>query len=58
MQTRKRILGVVHRLPRAARALQAKTAFANESLVAQIVALIEQRSALTARLLSESAPLS
>ena len=55
-QTRKRILGMLRMLPRAARALQTTTEFVNEPLVAQIVALIEQRSALTARRLSESDP--
>jgi len=40
-------------LPAAARRLQASGPFAGQSIVARIVALIEQRSALTTRRLLE-----
>jgi len=43
-QTKKRVLRVAQNLPRAARQLQALSPFANQSIVARIVALIEQRA--------------
>lgn len=52
-QTRKRILGMAQALPRAARTLQATPMFAGEPLIEQIATLIEQRSALTIRRLTE-----
>jgi serine/threonine-protein kinase HipA len=53
-QTKKRVLGLAQDLPTAARQLQASPPFAGQSIVARIVALIEQRSALTARRLLEA----
>jgi serine/threonine-protein kinase HipA len=52
-QTRKRVLRLAQDLPAATRQLQASPAFADQPVVARIVALIEQRSALTARRLLE-----
>jgi serine/threonine-protein kinase HipA len=46
-QTRKRILLLAKALPTSARRLQMKETFADQPLIEQIVALIEQRSALT-----------
>ncbi len=54
-QTRKRVLGMAQALPSVARALQATPAFARQSVIEQIVGVIEQRSALTVRRLSEGA---
>ena len=48
-QTKKRVLRMAQDLPGAARQLQALPPFAGKSIVAKIVALIEQRSALTVR---------
>ena len=48
-QTRKRILAMARTLPASARALQTKPPFAGEPVIEQIVALIEQRAALTIR---------
>jgi serine/threonine-protein kinase HipA len=48
-QTRKRVLRLAQDLPVATRQLQASPAFADQPVVARIVALIDQRSALTAR---------
>ena len=55
-QTKKRILEIATLLPIAARQLQSNSnyAFAGEAIVEQIVALIEQRSALTIRRLKAS----
>ena len=52
-QTRKRILGMAQALPKAARTLQATPLFAEAPLIKQVVTLIEQRAALTARRLTE-----
>ncbi|BBL58664.1 type II toxin-antitoxin system HipA family toxin [Methylomonas koyamae] len=56
-QTRKRILGLCQRLPLVARTLQASAdhEFVGNPLVEQIVELIEQRAALTARRLTDKA---
>lgn len=56
-QTRKRILGLCQRLPHVARTLQASAdnEFTGNPLVEQIVQLIEQRSALTIRRLTDKA---
>lgn len=48
-QTKKRVLRMAQDLPDAARQLQASPPFSDQLIVAKIVALIEQRSALTAR---------
>jgi serine/threonine-protein kinase HipA len=48
-QTRKRVLRLAQDLPTATRQLQASPAYADQPIVAKIVALIEQRSALTTR---------
>jgi serine/threonine-protein kinase HipA len=48
------VLRMAQDLPTAARQLQALPPFAGQPIVAQIVALIEQRSALTARRLHET----
>ena len=53
-QTKKRVLRMAQDLPTAARQLQALPPFAGQHIVAQIVAVIEQRSALTARRLLET----
>lgn len=53
-QTKKRVLRLAHDLPAAARELQGSLPFADQSIVATIVKLIEQRSALTTRRLLES----
>lgn len=55
-QARRRILELASALPRAARALQSDRArgFAGNGVVESIVALIEQRCALTLRKLSAS----
>ena len=52
-QTRKRVLRLAQDLPTASRRLQASPAYADQPIVAKIVALIDQRSALTARRLLE-----
>lgn len=52
-QTIKRILRIAQGLPVAARKLQASSPFANQPIVTKIVALIEQRTALTVRRLTE-----
>ncbi|ATG90497.1 type II toxin-antitoxin system HipA family toxin [Methylomonas koyamae] len=56
-QTRKRILGLCQRLPLVARTLQASAdyEFTGNSVVEQIVQLIEQRAALTVRRLTDTA---
>jgi len=48
-QTKKRVLRMAKDLPGVACQLQASPPFADQSIVGSIVALIEQRSALTAR---------
>jgi serine/threonine-protein kinase HipA len=53
-QTKKRVLRMAQDLPTAVRQLQALPPFAGQPIVAQVVALIEQRSALTARRLLET----
>jgi serine/threonine-protein kinase HipA len=50
-QTKKRVLRMAQDLPATAHRLQAEPSFSDQSIVARIVALIEQRSALTRRLL-------
>jgi serine/threonine-protein kinase HipA len=55
-QTKKRVLRMAQDLPGAARQLQALPTFAGQPLVARIVAVIEKRSALTARRLLSGAP--
>ena len=50
-QTKKRVLRMAQDLPATAHRLQAEPTFADHPIVASIVALIEQRSALTRRLL-------
>lgn len=52
-QTRKRVLELAQAMPVAARKLQATALFVSSPVVAQIVELIEQRSALTIERLSE-----
>ncbi len=52
-QTRKRVLHLAQDLPGGARQLQSSPPFAGQSIVAKIITLIEQRSALTARRLLE-----
>jgi serine/threonine-protein kinase HipA len=52
-QTRKRVLELAHAMPVAARKLQATALFEGNPVVAQIVELIGQRSALTIERLSE-----
>lgn len=52
-QTKKRVLRMAQDLPGAARQLQATPPFSDQSIVARIVAVIEQRSALTVRRLLE-----
>jgi serine/threonine-protein kinase HipA len=54
-QTRKRVLRLAQDLPTASRRLQASPAFADQPIVAKIVALIEHRSALTSRSLLKPA---
>lgn len=53
-QTRKRVMSMAHRLPAAARALQADAArgFAGLAVVEQVVEIVERRSALTLQRLS------
>lgn len=55
-QTRKRIPGLFQRLPVVARGLQTSVdnEFAGNSVIEQIVQLIEQRAALTVRRLTDS----
>lgn len=48
-QTKKRVLRMAQDLPGVARRLQASSPFAGQTIVAKIIALIEQRSALTTR---------
>jgi serine/threonine-protein kinase HipA len=50
-QTKKRVLRMAQDLPATAHRLQADSPVANHPIVARIIALIEQRSALTRRLL-------
>lgn len=52
-QTKKRILRIAQNLPATARQLQASQPFADHPLIEKIVALIEQRAALTVRRLTE-----
>ncbi len=52
-QTKKRVLRMAQDLPSGARQLQASPPFAGRSIVAKIIVLIEQRSALIARRLLE-----
>jgi serine/threonine-protein kinase HipA len=52
-QTKRRVLRMAQDLPGVARQLEASPPFANQSIVARIVALIEQRSGLTVRRLLE-----
>jgi len=52
-QTKKRVLRMAQDLPGAARQLHALPPYSDHSIVAKIVALIEQRSALTSRRLLE-----
>lgn len=52
-QTKKRVLRMAQDLPAYARQLQALPPFSSQSIVVKIVALIEQRSALTIRRLLE-----
>lgn len=52
-QTKKRVLSMAKEFPLAARQLQASPAFVDQSIVAKIVATIEQRSELTLRRLLE-----
>jgi serine/threonine-protein kinase HipA len=52
-QTRKRVLRMAQELPGIARQQQALAPFADQRIVARIVALIEQRSALAAGRLLE-----
>lgn len=54
-QTRKRVLGMAQALPTVARALQATPTFAGQPVIEQLASLIEQRSALTVRRLTEGA---
>jgi serine/threonine-protein kinase HipA len=56
VQTKKRVLRMAQDLPAAARQLQTSPPFADQAIVTKIVALIEQRSALTARRLLEGGP--
>ncbi len=51
-QTRKRVLRMAKTLPMVAKQLQATQAFANQPLVDKIVALLEQRCALTVKRLA------
>ncbi len=53
-QTKKRVLRIAQALPGVARQLQASPLFAGQTIVARIVALIEQRSALTVSRLTQS----
>ena len=53
-QTKKRIAHIAQDLPSAARNLQASPPFANQPIIAKIAALIEQRSALTLRRMTEN----
>jgi serine/threonine-protein kinase HipA len=48
-QTRKRVLQIAQDLPALARKVQALPPFANETVIAKIVTLIDQRAALTVR---------
>jgi serine/threonine-protein kinase HipA len=48
-QTKKRVLRMARDLPASARQLQASPPFADQAIIAKIVTLIEQRSALTMR---------
>jgi serine/threonine-protein kinase HipA len=48
-QTKKRVLRMAQDLPKAARPLQASPPFADQAIVAKIMTVIEQRSALTMR---------
>ena len=54
-QTRKRVLRIAHDLPAVARQVQAAAPFAAQPIIARIVALIEQRAALTVARLGSSA---
>jgi serine/threonine-protein kinase HipA len=56
-QTRKRILRMAQTLPIAARQVQATALFENRPIIARIVALIEQRAALTVRRLTDGSSL-
>ena len=55
-QTNKRVLRMAQGLPAVARQLQALPPFSGQSIVARIVALIEQRSALTVQRLLPTPP--
>jgi serine/threonine-protein kinase HipA len=52
-QTKQRVLRIAEDLPSVARQLKALTPFVGQPMIDQIVALIEQRSALTRRRLLE-----
>jgi serine/threonine-protein kinase HipA len=52
-QTRKRVLELAHEMPAATRQLQATPAFSGNAVVEQITNLVEQRSALTIRRLTD-----
>jgi serine/threonine-protein kinase HipA len=52
-QTKKRVLRMAQELPQVARQLQALSSFAGQPIVNKIIALIEQRSALTVRRMFE-----
>jgi len=52
-QTKKRVLRMAQELPQVARQLQALSSFAGQPIVNKIIALIEQRSALTVRRMLE-----
>jgi serine/threonine-protein kinase HipA len=53
-QTKKRALGIAQELPATAKKLQASPQFADQPIITRIVALIEQRTALTVRRLTET----
>ena len=53
VQTKKRVLRIARALPLAARNLQAAPPFTNQPILAKVVALIEQRAALTVHRLTE-----
>jgi serine/threonine-protein kinase HipA len=52
-QTKKRVLRIAQDLPAIARQVQTSAPFSDQRIIAKIVALIEQRSALTVRRLTE-----
>lgn len=55
-QTKKRVLQIAQQLPAVARSLQATQPFAGRPIIAKLVELMDQRTALTIRRLTEGEP--